>query len=265
MFHGFMANMRLGFKVALVYRFHFVVTLLTAPINLVIYYFLWKSIYEFSKVTLINGYTFKALIGYYVLNMIVAFFTWSEADKWMEQDIIRGNLVMKLIQPMKHIINQISFESGLNLLAIMVEAIPILAVGIIFFGLTMAEPLNFFMFLISLLLATIMYFLFSYLLGLMAFWLKRIHGLIRLKKPVIALFSGGLLPLVFFPVWFQNISTYLPFQYVRAVPINIYLGVYPVSKTLLLILGQLIWIGVLFALALFIWKKAVKKFTGVGA
>ncbi|MEA3430153.1 MAG: ABC-2 family transporter protein [Nanoarchaeota archaeon] len=253
-----------GFKTALAYRFDFFVTLFTAPISLIIYYFLWKSIFEYSGAEIINGFTFTAMVSYYVLNMIVGFFTWSDVEKWMQFDILRGELVFELLKPVRHMTSAICFEGGMNLLSIIIQAIPILAVGILFFAMPAASIINFLLFIVALIVAYLIYFMISYIIGVAAFWLKRIDGLHRAKKPIITFLAGGLIPLTFFPEGLQAALKYLPFQYVRFIPINIYLGNFGVLESLEFIGIGSIWVLGLYILIRFMWKRAMNKFTGAG-
>jgi ABC-type uncharacterized transport system permease subunit len=72
-----------GFKLGLAYRFHFFVGLIRIPIALVIYYFLWASIYAYNSTPVIKGFTFQDMITYYVMSMIVAMFIWCDIETWM--------------------------------------------------------------------------------------------------------------------------------------------------------------------------------------
>lgn len=259
------AVMKTGFKVGLAYRFDFFVTLATAPVSLIVFYFLWKSIFAYSGEEVIQGFTFNAMISYYLINMVVAFFTWSKIERWMENDIRYGHMIMDLLRPVEYLFSVFSFELGLNLLAIIIEAVPFLIIGILFFHVTIPSLVNLLFFVVSLLLANALYFLISYLIGLSAFWFKRIEGISKAKKPVIHFFSGGLIPLTFFPLVIQKVSYYLPFQYIRFIPISFYLGRYGLAEMFGLLAIQMIWVIILFTIAKLLWVKAFKKFAGAGA
>lgn len=254
-----------GFKVALTYRFDFFVTLATAPISLIVFYFLWKSIYAYSGEEIIKGFTFNAMVSYYLINMIVAFFTWSRIEKWMEHDIRYGHMIMDLLRPVEYFFSVFSFELGLNILGILVQAIPFYIIGILFFNIIIPSWINIAFFVVSLFLANILFFLISYLIGLLAFWFKRIQGLSKAKKPVIHFFSGGLIPLTFLPLALQKISYYLPFQYIRFIPISFYLGRYSVVQMFGLLAVQAAWVILLFIIAKLAWNRAFKRFAGAGA
>ncbi len=256
--------MKVGFKVALAYRFHGLVSIIMTPISLIVFYFLWQSIYSYTGETIIKGFTFEALIGYYALSMIIAFFTWSQADKWLENDIRHGHLIFKLLQPVSHCLNEFFIELGIHSYTVLIETIPIFLIGYLFFYVPLQSISTIVLFFVSVIMAAILYFQFAYFLGLSAFWLKRIDGIRRMRSPLIAFLSGGILPLTFFPAWYTNVQHWLPFQYMRYVPIMIYLEQVSFSNVLLLLLGQFLWILGLAFLINMIWKIAYKKFSGVG-
>jgi ABC-2 type transport system permease protein len=254
----------IGFKVALQYRFNFVITMITAPLSVLIYYFLWKAIYAYTQQEVIRGFTLPSLIQYYVLSMIVGFFAWCEIDKWMSQDIRRGHIITMFIAPMSFLLQHLSFEIGVNALAIVLEMIPVFAIGIVFFGLEIASAFNIITFLVSVALGFFITFFVAYFLGLTAFWFKEITGLRRVRRTLVVFLSGGMIPLSFFPSTLQKISHFLPFEYIRYVPIKIYLGDY----STLMVLGQLglqiAWIAALFIFTKWFFQKAYKQFTGAG-
>lgn len=256
---------RIGFKDAVAYRFHFYVTLITSPLQLLIYYFLWNSIFNYSGQEVIRGFTFGGIIAYYAINMIVAFFTWSGIDEWLEYDVRHGNLINNLLKPFKFIYLYFFNMFGINSLAIILEMIPFFLIAIFFFGVKIAPLFYFITFLVSIVLALILSFLISYLVGMTAFWFKRISGIRRVKRALVVFLSGGMIPLTFFPIIFQKIFAFLPFQYIRFIPINIYLGSYTYFKVLTLIGVQIVWILILYLIAELIWYKAFRKFAGVGA
>jgi len=256
---------KIGFKDALAYRFHFYVNLIVSPLQLLIYYFLWKAIFNYSGQEVIQGFTFEGIIAYYALNMVVAFFTWTGIDDWIEQDIRYGNLINALLRPFGFIYQYFFNMLGINSLAIILQMVPFFLMAVIFFGVKIAPVFYFASFLISIILALILSFLMSYLVGMTAFWLNRIGGIRRVKRALVVFLSGGMIPLTFFPIAFQKIFSFLPFQYIRFIPINIYLGSYTYVKTLIFIGIQIIWIVILYLIAELVWNKAFKRFAGVGA
>ncbi len=263
-FKNFFSFMFMGFKVALRYRFGFMVTLITTPISILIYYFLWKAVYAFTGQTVIRGYSFHDLVGYYVVSMIVGLFIWIDIDKWIAEDIRKGQLVVDLLRPFGYIWQSLSFEIGINLFAVIIQLVPVFLIGFLFFGLRVAGFWVFVAFFLSLAFGFLIAFLISFLVGLTAFWFKKTSGLRRVRRALSMFLSGGLIPLSFFPLSFQKVFHFLPFEYMRFVPINIYLGKYSFYGVVFQLFLQFVWVLVLFFFAIFSWKSAVKKFSGEG-
>jgi ABC-2 type transport system permease protein len=259
--HHHIGLANVGIKVATRYRWEAIASVITTPISLVIYYFLWKSVFAYTGAPVIRGFTFPEMVSYYVLSMIVGFVTWSEVDKWMESDLINGWMAKGMLKPVGLTPWYLSFEMGINAYNIVSQMIPVFLIGLLFFGLPMAPIANLTAFVASLVLAFLIYFGMAYLLGLGAFWMRRITGLRRVRRTLIAFLGGSFIPLAFFPAGVQAVSKFLPFEYARSVPILIYLQRAPLVQSLLI---QLAWVVVLYTIIHFVTKLAVRRFVSVG-
>ncbi|VVB81483.1 ABC-2 family transporter protein [uncultured archaeon] len=255
---------KIGIKVWGAYRFEFLIALLTTPLSLIIYYYLWKSIYSYMVAEIIKGFTFESMISYYVLSMIVGFFTWTEVDKWLEQDLIHGYMIKGLLKPVSFLSWYISLEIGMNIMNILTQMIPVFIIGFLFFGLKTASPFNSIAFAASVFFSFFIYFGLTYLLGLSAFWLKRISGIRRMRRAVFGFFAGSFLPLTLFPLWAQNIFHYLPFEYMKFVPITIYLELITKQEIIKALSIQIAWIIVIYTIIHLVWKQAYKRYSSVG-
>lgn len=260
----YLAQGLIGFKVALRFRFNFVVSLITVPLSVLIYYFLWSSVFGYTGQEIIRGFTFNEMIGYYVVSMIAGLFVWVNIDKWIAEDIRKGYLVVDMLKPMTYLAQCLWFEIGLNFLGIVMNLIPVFIIGFVLFGLQVAPLVSFIAFFVSLLFGFLIAFFISFFVGLTAFWFKEIGGLRRMRSALVLFLSGGMIPLTFFPEKMQSVFEYLPFQYIRYTPINIYLGKYLGLNLVMQLLLQLFWVVVLFLLVQWTWKTAAKKFSGEG-
>ncbi|MBU1975971.1 MAG: ABC-2 family transporter protein [Nanoarchaeota archaeon] len=252
-----------GFKVGLIYRLHYFASLLSVPVSLLIYFYLWKAIFAYSNATVIKGFTLDEMVSYYVLVMLVGFITYSECDKWIEESVVRGDTIMALLKPYRFIVWHYFFELGLTGLGLIIEILPVFVVGF-FFGLKIASIPYLILFVISLALASALYFLVTFIVGLTSFWLFKIGGLRRVKRSMLAFLGGSMLPLTFFPETVQNIFLVLPFQYMRYIPILIYLEKYSIPYSITLLGIAATWVILLYVLARLMWNAAFKKFAGAG-
>ncbi|MDD5254202.1 MAG: ABC-2 family transporter protein [Candidatus Nanoarchaeia archaeon] len=264
MINKYLASIRMGFKDMIVYRFHLYMSLITAPLSLLIYYYLWKSIYSYAGQAIINGFTFNALITYYAINTIIGWFVYSEVDAWFEQNIINGELIADLLIPVNLFSHYFLVHRGYSIFGLMVETIPFLFIAKLVFNIPIPGFWILMAFILALFFAVVLEFMISYIVGLTAFWLKRITGIRKARRTIVLFLAGGMLPLSFFPQWFQDISFFLPFKYIRDAVVNIWLGNYEIIGMLQIYLLQILWIGVLGYIIYLMWKRASKRFSGAG-
>lgn len=109
----------------------------------------------------------------------------------------------------------------------------------------------------------------NYTIGLTAFWLVQATGVRRVYLLLQGIFSGGLIPLVFFPKALQKLLLFLPFQYVSYVPAMVYIGRYTladVSVPIPHIVGlQAVAVIVTALFSELVYRLSMKRFSGVGA
>jgi ABC-2 type transport system permease protein len=109
------------------------------------------------------------------------------------------------------------------------------------------------------LLAFVILFQLAATCGLLAFWLLTSHSLVWFLNGVLALFSGSLVPLWFFPPAFEAVARLLPFAWVAYYPVAVYLGQLGFSETLMAFALGLGW-AVLLALGIAtLWSRASRR------
>jgi ABC-2 type transport system permease protein len=107
------------------------------------------------------------------------------------------------------------------------------------------------------------------MIGLSAFWFTRADGVRAVFQVLQAVFSGALIPLVFFPEAVQKVLFFLPFQYMLYVPSMVFTGSYRLGG-ITMDLGQIVGIQGLAVLVMFgaseaLYRASLRRFTGVGA
>ena len=71
--------------------------------------------------------------------------------------------------------------------------------------------------------------------------------------------SGLLIPIDWFPAWFQSLSMLLPFQAIAYYPLQIYLGRVDGSPMLILLMLQLFWVVVLCSAGRLVWRLCQRQ------
>jgi len=259
----FSGVVKTSIKDSIVYRFDMAITLITAPISILVFYSLWSAIYKYSGVDVIRGFTLVQLISYYVLTWVIGIFSYSNIEDAISHQVRSGGITKELLKPLNYLVSNFFITIGHRSFAMFIEIIPVFAIGFIFFKIkTSLTYLPFF--LLSAIFAFILVYLISALVGMTAFWLVHNRGIVKIKRVLINFLSGAVIPLTFFPSWFQKLSYILPFQYLTFIPINIWLGKYTIIQTIQFLGIQLLWIAVFYMICVFVWKAAMKKVAAVG-
>ena len=244
------------------YRLDFAMRILLTPLKLVIYYFLWKSVFLFSGSNTIGDYTFNEMITYYVITRIMSGLVSSSIDEAISKEIVEGNIVDRFLRPLS--VGRYFFleHLGIKIINFTIQTIPLTMIGIIFFNMKIPDILTLVLFSISVILAMLMHFLIVCSTGVIAFWTKEIYGISKIRRNLVDLLSGRTIPLSLFPEFFIKIFNFMPFQYIFFIPAQIFLG--KQINAIRTIFIQIVWIVFLYGIYKFSWKKAESKVQGVG-
>jgi ABC-2 type transport system permease protein len=264
MFHRASAYIKIAFKDILAYKFAVAIWTIITPITLAVYYFLWKAIYTYAGEAVIRGYTFNELISYFILIQLTGMFVWTNMDQTLSNNIRYGTLVNKLIRPVGLFKSTLLQEIGQTAFVFAVQAAPLLAVGAVFFGLSFTTWPALGLAIISFILSVVLSLTFVFFVGLSAFWLTRYQGVRRVRDGLTWFLGGGVIPLTFFPPFWQKVFSLLPFQYMQYAPVQIYLGKYAGLAALGVMGFQVFWIAIFYLLIRFIWPRAMAHFSAVG-
>ena len=248
-------------KREIIYRFDFLIWSIVIPSWIVMSYFLWQSIYSFSGQEVIRGMTFPIIISYYIASLSVGIIADAGFDDWFADKIRNGKLIKFLNYPM-NLVQFMFFKWGTKRIINLVVFIPPL--WILGYFLVKFNPFNANILLTAttVFMAVILNFSFVMLFALIAFWFKDIKGVKHLRQGITWFLAGSIIPLNFFPQWFQTMSYYLPFQYMRYVPARIMLGSTEFGYSI--VLNQFIWVVIMIMIVAISWRKAMRQFSGVG-
>ena len=182
----------LGFKLSTKYRFYFFLNGVAVPLGVVLFYLLWKSVYEFSHAEVLQGFTLLQMTQYYIVSGIVGL-VFSEPERWISEDVRRGQVARDFLRPMSYFSQWIFFELGINGFSLFTQVIPTFAIGLLFFGLQVPSFFYGMLFLVAVVGAFLIDYSVGYVLALASFWMKQITRL-----PCYFFFQGGLFLWIFF-------------------------------------------------------------------
>ncbi len=114
--------------------------------------------------------------------------------------------------------------------------------------------------LVAVALGWLIDFCLSAMIGLAAFVTEDVAAFDWIYSKFMLLLGGVLIPLDFFPDWLRNAAQALPFAYSVYGPARLFVTP-DLSRFVLLVLGQLIWLAVLGALLALLYRRGIAQLT----
>jgi ABC-2 type transport system permease protein len=102
-------------------------------------------------------------------------------------------------------------------------------------------------------------FFLNFMLNCVAFWTLEIQAMQLIFTWLTDFLGGEIVPLVFFPVAFQNAIFALPFAAMFSTPLLIYVGVIPPGRYLAAIGLQVLWLAILGGLSALMWRAGARR------
>jgi ABC-2 type transport system permease protein len=168
-----------------------------------------------------------------------------------------GAVVTDMLKPMSYFSYWLSRDLGRALAQVFVRFAPTFAIGAMLFDLEApTTPAHAIAFALSIAFAVLLSFTWRFMLNVSAFWVLDFRGINMMAAAFINLLSGFLMPLAFFPDAIKPILYFLPFRGIVQMPSEIYLGQIGILRGLMF---QLLWLGVMVALAQWIFLQAQRK------
>ncbi len=242
------------------YRGALLMNIVNASVSLVASLFLWNVLFQEQSV--ISGYTRDDMIVYLMIVFLMQSILGNGTEWEIAGSVLEGSIIMDLIKPISFqsrcLFQTIGSAAAEGAVAAFVTGTA--AVCLCDLGKYLA-PERFFLFAVSILMAFFVKFCISYLAGLCCFFTSNGYGVIYMRQVITDIFSGALLPLSFYPEWFEKIAKVLPFQSIMYTPTQIFLGRTEGAQAVNMLLLQLVWVIVLWVFGYFFFRFAIRRVT----
>lgn len=119
--------------------------------------------------------------------------------------------------------------------------------------------IHFLLFFLSLVLGTLLVTSLVVLYPIITLFTMNEKGIINLVITISDILSGLVVPIPFFPIILQKISSCLPFQYISDLPFRIYIGNVNIEFGIFGIFIQTIWLIILIIVGSLLMKKGLKR------
>lgn len=214
----------------------------------------------------VNGMTAANFAAYYLTVLPVDILTSSITIHVLGYKIQDGTISNELIQPVHPVLTNILTNNVAFKVLQMLVFIPIWVVLVWLFrpeltytwsSILLAVP--------ALVMGFLIRFLMESTLTLIAFWTTRVWAIYNFDIAVGAMLNGAFVPLTLLPGWAQVIAQFLPYQLGLSFPVLVLLNQLPPEKIALNFGLDVVWLVALYALFRFVWSRAVKQYSAVGA
>jgi ABC-2 type transport system permease protein len=254
---------RLNLINSLIERADMVLYTLSNCVSPLVILFVWLS---FTAAGATSVYSHDLLIWYFLLAMLVKLLTSAWGGQFISNRIRRGAISPLLIQPVPYYYHWLSNNIAEKIFKFLI-LLPLLIILISIFRLS---PLSLSIFnllssIISLIMASSIFFLIDLIIGISAFWLDETSALMDFYGLLSSLFGGMLIPIVALPPVVKTLAQYLPFRFTLSLPIEIFIGQLSITDTFIFLALQAFWLLLFWYLYRYLWIRGLKAYSAVGA
>lgn len=243
---------------SLAYKFDVYGNIIMQTIIMIATAFFWKAL--FKNAENMNGITVDTMLTYTVVSSMVSVLLTTNVEWRMTESIKKGTIAIDMMRPVNIFHVFLAENLGSVTALIFQNLLPILVIGSLLIKIPVpASALDGMVFLVSLLLAFLINWFIAVIFGMWAFKVIEMSALIQVKKHLIRLLSGSMIPIWFFPDWLSGVLKCLPFMYIYQMPISIYVGQYTKESLMEGLSIQCVWVIVLFMVKTYLEKRVTKS------
>lgn len=241
----------------LAYKFDVYGNIIMQTIIMIATAFFWKAL--FKNAESMGGVSVDTMLTYTVISSMISVVLITNVEWRITESVQTGAIAIDLMRPVN--IFGVFFAENLGSVTALFfqNLLPIFIIGSLFIKLPAPRSApQFMLFLISLVLAFFINWYLSVIFGMFSFKVIEMSALIQVKKHLVRLLSGSMIPLWFFPNWLRSVLEILPFPYIYQLPLSIYVGHYTSESLVRGLLIQILWVMALFIIETRLEKRAIK-------
>jgi len=241
-----------------IYSFNVYGNIIMQTIIMITSAFFWRALY--GSTSTIKGVDVEGMLTYIVLSSMLSVILYTNVERRIEISVEKGTVAADLMKPINIFGVYFAEDMGSVIALIVQNLLPIFIIGSLFIKLPKIADISLLpLFIISVIESVLINWMISALFGLWSFTAFNIDALIQVKKHLVRLLSGSIIPLWFFPDWFRGILELLPFVYIYQLPLSIYIGRGEMSAIRYQMQVQFIWLVLLTTAFLIISKRVTRR------
>lgn len=220
--------------------------------------FFWNALYR--EADTVQGVGVDSMLTYTVVSSMMSVLLMTNVERRVMKSVEKGTVATDMLKPIA-LFGIYFFEDLGTISALFFQnLLPIFIIGSLFIQLPMPVSVpSFCLFLLSLLMAFLLNWLMAACFSMWAFTAINMDPMIQVKKHLLRLLSGSIIPMWFFPEWLARILNLLPFVYIYQLPLDIFIGKYDASVIYPRLGIQLGWICILLLFFSILQSRVTKK------
>lgn len=251
-------HVRIGMKEHLVYPSAVWAKLFSKLIYLYLQFCIWSALFASNSIK--NPELNKAdTLRYIVVATLFSTVIECNVIEKINAQIQSGNIATELIRPIDFKRMLLARHLGDTSVKILCCLVPLIALvkTRVSLPLLCFEEIEFG--ILSVFLAYCIQFLYSLIIGLLAFWLIVTWPINMFFGAIYKLLSGAWIPVTMFPETLYKINLFLPFRAIYAIPVSILTSSMKDINIWQSISVQVMWLVILYILVQIIWHVGRKK------
>ncbi|UVI30905.1 ABC transporter permease [Paenibacillus spongiae] len=246
---------RIRFLTMLAYRVNYYSGIAIYAINIGAYYFLWKAIY--GTQTELGGFTLAQMTTYVAVSWMARAFYFNNLDREIANEIRDGSVAIQFIRPYSYLFVKLMQGLGEGLFRLLLFMVPGMIIVCLLFPVHLpTDPGVWVLYLVMLVLSFLINTQLNMLAGLFAFFVENNEGMLRMKRVLVDLFSGVIIPISFFPGWLEATMKWLPFQAITYLPSSVFTGRTAGEEAFRVLGLQVVWFLALIIPIAWVWRQA---------
>ena len=241
-------------KQQLMYRSEFLLSILGNMVFIYIQISIWRALLANGAgggITSLAGMVTYVIVSYILRQASRTHFTRTFAVK-----VNRGDIAIDLIRPVSMKNMLIAEQLSENVCNIVLTGLPVaILAGFIWKIEFVISPLQLLVFGISAVLAVALSLYMDYISGMLVFWTRNEDYTRQMHSGLMTIFAGSAIPLWFYPEWLRAIGSFLPYRLIAFEPVQIFLGKVDLQGSLTIVLHQMLWLAVIYAIERLIWSR----------
>lgn len=223
LFGAYIDFIRIRFLTMLAYRINYYSGILIYSLNIGVNYFTWMAIY--GNGDSLGGFTATQMTSYVAVSWMARAFYFNNLDREISTDIRDGSIAIQFIRPYNYVLVKMMQGLGEGMFRFLLFMIPGMAIAMLLFPVQLpTAPSAWAGFLVMLFFSFLINSQINIITGLSAFFVENNEGMMRMKRVIVDLFSGLIVPISLFPDWLSSILKVLPFQAITYLPGSVFTG-----------------------------------------